>query len=105
MVWEPVLATDFFAPSTATLKRISDPRASQYWDKGRLVSHLFGETDRGSIVWDHVAIYDPGKLWERSLPEPAYSDGPVVDVVSDARASLQRLMEARMKDNSTSTAK
>jgi len=42
VVWEPVLWTDFGAPSTATLKRISDPRASQYWDKGHIVSCLLG---------------------------------------------------------------
>jgi hypothetical protein len=30
VIWEPVLATDFVAPSTAALARISDIRAAQY---------------------------------------------------------------------------
>jgi len=31
VIWEPVLATDFAAPSTAALARIPDARAAQYW--------------------------------------------------------------------------
>ena len=60
VIWEPVLPSDLFAPSTSTLQRISDLRASQYWDKTRLVSRLMGETDHDSIVWDIVAVYQPG---------------------------------------------
>ena len=35
VIWEPVLSSDLFAPSTSSLKRVSDPRVSQYWDKTR----------------------------------------------------------------------
>ena len=34
VIWEPVLPTDWSSPSTATLRRISDSRAAQFWDKG-----------------------------------------------------------------------
>ncbi len=66
VVWEPVLPTDLGAPSTMTLKRVSDLRASQYWDKDHLVSHLLGERDPSSVVWDYVAVYEPGKVWNQA---------------------------------------
>ena len=95
IVWEPVLLTDFAAPSTATLRRVSDRRASQYWDKEHLVSRLLGEHDRASLVWDYVAVYQPGALWDEAPPEPLYSHAPVIhgiDGAKDAvRQALQRL--------------
>jgi hypothetical protein len=100
VIWEPVLPTDLFAPSTASLKRISDPRAAQYWDKERLVSHSLGETDRASVVWDFVAVYDPGKRWEQAPPKPAYSGGPVVNVVGDTRTALRQVLQVKANQNS-----
>ena len=90
VIWEPVLPSDVFAPSTSTLERISDLRTSQYWDKTRLISHLMGETDHDSIVWDSVAVYEPGKLWEQKPPEPAYSSGPVVEVINETRTAIRQ---------------
>jgi hypothetical protein len=49
VVWEPVLPTDLGAPSTMTLRRVSDLRVSQYWDKEHLVSRLLGERDHRSV--------------------------------------------------------
>jgi hypothetical protein len=97
VIWEPVLPTDLFAPSTATLKRIFDTRASQYWDKERLVSHSLGERDSSSIVWDYVAVYEPGKLWEQAPPEPAYSSEPVVRAIDGTREAIKRLLQAKLK--------
>ena len=95
VVWEPVLPTDLATPSTATLRRIPDRRASQYWDKGHLISHLLGDRDRRSVVWDYVAVYQPGTLWDKAPPEPLYSHVPVVRSIGgteDAiRLALQRL--------------
>lgn len=88
MVWEPVLPTDWGAPSTAALKRISDSRAVQFWDKNRLISHRMGEHDKNSIVWDHIAVYAPGAIWDESPPPAAYADGPVVKVEEPARSAI-----------------
>ena len=85
-----MLATDWIQPSTATLRRISDPRASQFWDKERLISHSMGEHDRKSIVWDYIAVYPPGALWTERPPEPAYHGRPVVDVTEPARAAIAK---------------
>jgi hypothetical protein len=92
VVWAPVLATDFTAPSTAALARIPDLRAAQYWDRKRALSHLLGEHNRSTVVWDHIAVYAPGTLWQDTLPRPVYSDNPVRDVISGANDSIQRLV-------------
>ena len=91
VVWEPVLPTDWFSPSTATLKRVSDSRAQQYWDKGRLVSKSMGERDRSSAIWDWVGVYAPDAVWESAPPKPAFGDGPVVDVVPAFTKTLESL--------------
>jgi hypothetical protein len=91
VVWEPVLATDFAAPSTAALARISDVRASQYWDRKRVLSHLLGERDRSTLLWDYIAVYAPGTLWQDTPPKPVYSSGPVRDVISGAKDAIKSL--------------
>jgi hypothetical protein len=97
VIWEPVLPTDLASPSTRTLARLSDLRASQYWDKEHLVSRLLGEQDQSSVVWDYVALYQPGKLWEQTPPAPAYSSAPVVRAIGETREAIQKLLQENMK--------
>jgi hypothetical protein len=92
VIWEPVLPTDWTSPSTATLRRISDIRAAQFWDKNRLISHSMGEHDRGSIVWDYVAVYLVGVLWENSPPKAVYQGGPVVQVTDQMRSAVAQVV-------------
>jgi hypothetical protein len=77
-----------------TLKRISDARVAQYWDRERLLSHVMGEHDRDSIVWDYLGIYEPGTAWEAAPPKPVFEDRPVVQVRGEARTALERLLAA-----------
>ena len=91
VVWEPVLATDLAPPSTAALARVPDLRAVQYWDRKRALSHLMGEHNRPSVVWDYIAVYAPGSMWQDAPPKPVYSDHPVRDVLSGAKDAIQRL--------------
>ena len=91
VIWEPVLATDFVAPSSAALARIPDERATQYWDRKRALSHLIAEHNRSTVVWDYIAVYAPGTLWQDAPPKPIYSDYPVRDVIGGAKESIQRL--------------
>lgn len=93
VVWEPVLPTDWTRPSTATLERIHDLRAVQFWDKGRLISLSMGEHDRHSIVWDYIAVYPMGELWKERPPESLYHGGPVVRVIELARAALAKSLQ------------
>jgi hypothetical protein len=94
VVWEPVLPTDWTSPSTATLRRIADSRATQFWDKGRLISRFMGEHDRQSVVWDFIAVYGQGAIWNNHSPQAIYQGGPVVRVVEPARKALARALLA-----------
>ena len=91
-VWEPVLPTDFRAPSTTSLRRLHDSRVAQFWDRERLLSHALGERDRESIVWDHIGIYGPGKIWLDSPPSPTFEGGTVVSVIQTAKQELAKLL-------------
>jgi hypothetical protein len=90
VIWEPVLPTDLTSPSTMTLKRVSDTRAAQYWDKEHLVSKSIGEQD--GVVWDYVAVYPTGKLWGKSPPEPIYSQEPVIRAIEGTREAIQKVL-------------
>jgi len=93
VVWEPVLPTDWAAPSTASLRRISDARAAQYWDKERLVSKSMGEHDEASILWDYIAVYAPGATWNQT---PAlFADGPIARVIKPAREAIAKGLSGR----------
>jgi hypothetical protein len=92
VVWEPVLLTDWSSPSTAALRRISDSRVSQYWDKHRMISHEMGEYDRRSVVWDRIAVYPPGTSWKDRPPKGLYEGGPVVYVTEQARAAVSQAL-------------
>jgi hypothetical protein len=94
-VWEPVLATDWPSPSAAVLGRLSDPRATQFWDKHRLISHSMGEHDRHSLVWDYVAVYPTGAVWEESPPPALYHGDPVVQVTEAARAAIAQALAGK----------
>jgi hypothetical protein len=92
VVWEPVLPTDWAAPSTAALRRIADARATQFWDKRRLVSRSMGEHDRRSVVWDFIAVYKHGAVWSDHPPQAIYEGGPVVRVTEPAREALAQAL-------------
>jgi len=89
------LPTDLAAPSTMTLNRISDARASQYWDRKHLVSKSIGETD--GVVWDYVAVYPQGKLWEKGPPEPTYSKAPLIHAIDGTREAIQKRLRESIK--------
>ncbi|MGA8593509.1 MAG: hypothetical protein WB676_02085 [Bryobacteraceae bacterium] len=93
VVWEPVLPTDWGAPSTATLKRIADSRATQFWDKRRLISHSLGEHNRRSVIWDYIAVYPAGVIWTDRPPRSLYAGGPVVRVEEPARGALVQALD------------
>ena len=97
MIWEPVLPIDFMAPSTRTLGRISDTRARQYWDKGRLLSKAMGETDGNSIVWDRILVYPRGTVWGEGPPAHLFADGTVVDVIPEFKAALTKALQEPAK--------
>ena len=87
-VWEPILPTDFTAPSSGALGRLSDSRVRQFWDKDHALAKLMaisrdGQTKpkcctRSGILWDLIAAYPAQTLWSDRLPPAVVFDGPVV---------------------------
>jgi hypothetical protein len=90
VVWEPVLPTDWAAPSTAALRRASDLRVQQYWDEKRLLSKAMGEKNKSTIFWDYVSVYRAGDIWRESPPKPFYEGRPVVGVMGPLAQALQQ---------------
>lgn len=97
VVWEPVLPTDWLVPrpTTGTMRRISDLRVHQYWDRGRLLSKAMGGPDRRSVVWDWVGVYLPEAVWESGPPKPKFAAGPVVRVIPAFADAVAKAVETK----------
>ena len=87
-----MLPTDWSAPSTIVLARLSDIRARQYWDKDHVLAHRMGQDARppqptqsccvrSKTLWDLAAVYPAGAKWDDRMPVATFFDGPVVDVL------------------------
>ena len=87
VVWEPMLPTDWYRPTRPTLRRVSDSRAVQFWDKSHLIAaevkqqlqRFHGNDpsccDNRGHLWDMAAVYPPGVKWGDAAP--GFDDGPV----------------------------
>jgi hypothetical protein len=98
VIWEPVLPSDWAAPSTGVLSRVHDARAVQFWDQPRLLSKRLGgpsHRPRGdnvddvgfamsTAIWDFVAIYPAGS------DRPSLTGAPVVNVMDAVREELAK---------------
>lgn len=86
-----MLRSDWAKPGSGVLGRVSDGRASQFWDPHHLVSEQLRramKADPGhpnpnccsedDILWDLVIVYARGMEWRASLPRAAYMQGAVV---------------------------
>ena len=93
-VWEPILPTDWSAPGTSVLQRLSDRRVRQFWDPNHTLATVMKKAEasgklhpdcceRKGFLWDLTAAYAPGSRWADNLPEPMLLNGPVVHTESD----------------------
>jgi hypothetical protein len=90
-VWEPILSTDWSAPSSFALDRLSDGRVRQFWDKEHSLAKVMAYSHnaqtkpkcctRSGILWDLIAVYPTGAVWSDQLPPAVVFDGPVVRAV------------------------
>ena len=94
MIW-----TDWSRPTSSALKRLSDTRVTQFWDKGRVLAQRMAQDARdpqpkpncceqGGILWDLVSVYPRGALWEEKLPTALLFDGPVVRIQAEIARAL-----------------
>jgi hypothetical protein len=93
-VWEPILPTDWIAPTTGTLGRLSDGRVMQFWDKEHRMAKAMRESragepkpdccDRKGTLWDLIAVYPAGTEWRETLPHATVFNGPVVRAIGSS---------------------
>lgn len=104
VVWEPILPTDWRAPSTTTLDRVPDPRVRQFWDPNHELSKALsgmasrkpslpdsGTDTTNGFHWDEVIVYAPDSKWEDS-PVPSFWRGPVYRSISALTTALDGLL-------------
>ena len=112
-VWQPMLPTDWAAPASSVLRRLSDGRVQQYWDPNHLLAAQMKkdaggpqpEQDcciRSGILWDLAAVYPPGSVWSDRMPTATLFNGPVVDVTDGIEDALTP-SRARPRTDSTAT--
>ncbi|HEU4694391.1 MAG TPA: hypothetical protein VFS23_38750 [Vicinamibacterales bacterium] len=94
-----MLPTDWAAPASSALRRLSDARVQQYWDPNHLLAAQMKkdarapqpEQDccvRSGILWDLAAVYPPGSTWSERMPAATVFNGPVVDVTEAIEGAL-----------------
>ena len=104
-MWEPVIATDIAPPTTSVLALLHDPRAEQFWDHDRSLSaelvrsalanperyKIREEIHAGSVIWDTVALFPPGALWDQDVPVPVYYGEPVLRSIDGLKQAMTKL--------------
>ena len=104
-----MLPTDFSAPATGTLARLSDRRVRQYYDADHLLAKRMTldarppqpEPDcctRKGILWDLTAIYSIGDQWTDKIPVASFFNGPVVDTVDGLEDALKHVFAERQRE-------
>jgi hypothetical protein len=89
-VWQPILPTDWSKPNSTVLHRLRDGRVRQFWDPDRTVAaELKRATEHhqiyasccvdNGVLWDFMAVFAPGALWEDMLPAPILFEGTIED--------------------------
>lgn len=102
-----MLPTDWSAPASSVLKRLSDRRVQQYWDPNHVLATQMKNEARGpqpvqdccvrsGILWDLAALYPPGATWSDKLPSAVVFNGPVVDVISEIEAALASVLRTSL---------
>jgi hypothetical protein len=107
-----MLPTDWAAPASSALRRLSDGRVQQYWDPNHLLATQMKkdarapqpEQDccvRSGILWDLAAVYPPGTIWSERMPAATVFNGPVVDVTEAIEDAVAPGREKPRTDSTT----
>jgi hypothetical protein len=89
VVWLPVLATD---ERFEVADLLVDPRATHFWDGGRLVSDALAGVagvPADGLLWDAFLVFAPDAAWESAPPEPVARGAPVVSEVQRLERALE----------------
>lgn len=101
VVWEPILATDWRAPSGKTQARIHDRRARQFWDPKHFVAEELARLAKQKswplepeccvskgFHWDEAVLYAPQARWSEGLA-PVYWNGAVYRIAPALEQALK----------------
>jgi hypothetical protein len=94
-----MLPTDWAAPPSSVLGRLSDRRVQQYWDPNHLLATQMKRDAhtpqpvqdcciRSGVLWDLAAVYGRGSTWSEQMPPATVFNGPVVDVIDAIEDAL-----------------
>lgn len=93
VVWEPILPTDWRAPSGSTLARMPDSRVRQFWDPNHEVSKVLSRIEKPDpgerFHWDEAIVYAPHSQW-RDAPKSLFWQGPVYRVIPGLEKALEQ---------------
>ena len=100
VIWEPVLLTDWGAPSPSITGAVPDPRVIHFWDPGRRLSAAYGGAPNlpALAAAESVGFHMKGVVWDTALVYPAAVPwghpasvllAPVVQYRADLAAALQ----------------
>lgn len=102
VVWEPILPTDWTAPSSSILARIPDSRVRQFYDPHHVVAEALNEMaakkppepkpnccKRKEFYWDDAILYAPQVHWS-DAPASVFWDGPVDRVIPALDSALNK---------------
>jgi hypothetical protein len=103
-VWEPILPTDWRAPSGSALGRLSDHRVRQFWDPHHEVSKDLREmtspkssgpepNSGEGFYWDEAILYASHAKWE-SPARPLFWQGPVFRVIDGIQSAIESTIHA-----------
>ena len=94
VVYEPILPTDWRAPSGSILARIPDHRARQFWDPNHVVAQELARMakqhpgkptavccTKNGFHWDEAVLYAPHSHWA-DQPIPVFWNGPVLRIAA-----------------------
>jgi hypothetical protein len=107
-----MLPTDWSAPSSSVLRRLSDARVRQYWDPNHVLATQMKKDARppqpqqdccvrSGILWDLAAVYPASALWSDRMPNASMFNGPVVDVIPAIEEALIRAPQTSVAAPST----
>ena len=108
-----MLPTDWAAPASSVLRRLSDRRVQQYWDPNHLLATQMKKDARtpqpvqdccirSGILWDLAAVYPPGSTWSDRMPAATVFNGPVVDVTDAIEEGLGSRRSGTRTDSTAS---
>jgi len=90
---------DIAPPGRWVLSAISDSRVRQYWDPQHLVSSRLEADarppqpepdccDHSGVLWDLVAVYPKGAIWQERMPTATVFNGTVIDLPDVLESAL-----------------